>query len=460
VVQPPELVFTATPGNGPPGVQAFLIYNIGATAKSFTTGQTTSLSFIALPQQGIVDPNQPLRVLVQPLGDFSAGSRSAVLTFQFSDGRVQTAKVTVISAPDASAMSSTPGGATSVPAGCTPTTLMPTVSTLGNAFSVSAGWPVALAASARDDCGNPHTSGSVTVSFSNGDPPLSLQSLKDGTWQATWQTRSNSQSAVTLQVSAVNPQLGISGTSTVDGNFRSQKDPPVFTQGSIASAAVPSAYQPLAPGSIISIYGDRLADNTLSAEMLPLPNRLGNTQVVIAGQLIPLMFVSQFQINAVVPFGLPVNTPHQLLVQRGLTYSNPAPIDVAAAQPNIFVANGNGILFAYRPDGTPPFLVSSSTPAKAGDVLVIYCEGLGLTNPLVADGFGSPVSPPAQTSSPVTVTIGGKNAPVAFGGLVSSFVGLYQVNTVVPDGVAAGDSVPVILTVAGQTGVTVTTVVR
>ncbi len=223
---------------------------------------------------------------------------------------------------------------------------------------------------------------------------------------------------------------------------------------------MPSAYQPLAPGSIISIYGDRLADNTLSAEVLPLPNRLGNTQVVIACQLIPLMFVSQFQINAVVPFGLPVNTPHQLLVQRGLTYSNPAPIDVAAAQPNIFVANGNGIIFAYRPDGTPPFLVSPSAPAKAGDVLVIYCEGLGATDPPVADGFGSPLSPPAHTLTPVTVTIGGKNAPVSFGGLVPSFVGLYQVNTVVPDGVSTGDSVPVILTVAGQTGVTVTTVVR
>jgi len=314
VVQPAELVFSAAPGNGAPGAQSFLVYNIGATAKSFNTGQTTSLSFVALPQQGALDPNQPLRVLVQPLGDFAAGTKSAVLTFQFSDGRVQTAKVRVISA------AGTPNGAAALgavagrEAACTPTTLIPSVATLGDSFSVSAGWPVALAVSARDDCGNPHIGGSVTVSFSNGDPPLTMQSLKDGTWQGTWQTSSSSQSAVTLTVNAVNPQLAISGTSTVGGGFRSPKDPPIFTQGSIGSAAVTTPYQPLAPGSIITIYGDRLADSTLSASTLPLPTQLGNTQVLMAGQQIPLIYASQFQINAVVPFGLNINTTHQVLV--------------------------------------------------------------------------------------------------------------------------------------------------
>src|SRR5689334_3495713 len=101
-------------------------------------------------------------------------------------------------------------------------------------------------------------------------------------------------------------------------------DPPIFTQGSIGSAAVTIGYQPLAPGGIISIYGYRLADGTLAASTLPLPTQLGNTQVLITGLLIPLLFVSQLQINAVVPFGLNINTTHQVLVQRGITYSDPA----------------------------------------------------------------------------------------------------------------------------------------
>jgi uncharacterized protein (TIGR03437 family) len=457
VVRPPELVFATTPGSIAPGSQSLLLYNIGASGKSFTTGQTTNVSFLALPQQGTLDPNQPLRVLVQPLGDFTAGTRTSVLTFQFSDGRVQTAKVTVISVPAAS--SATPGSAAGREASCSPTTLIPSVNTLGPAFSVSAGWPVALAASVRDDCGAPLTAGSVTVSFSNGDPPLSLKSLNDGTWQATWQTAANSQSEVALKVSAVNPQLGISGTSTVDGVFRSPKDPPVFNRGSIGSAAVPKPFQPLAPGSIISIYGDRLADGTLSASDLPLPTKLGNTQVLMAGQAIPLIFVSQAQINAVVPIGLNINTPHQLLVSRGVTISEPAPVDVAAAQPNIFMATTYGIIFAARADGTPPFLVSPSAPAEAGDVLVIYCDGLGATDPGVPDGFGSPLDPLARTTSPVTVTVGSKNAPVQFAGLVPGFVGLYQVNAVLPDGVTPGN-VPVTLSVAGLSGVDVMTVVK
>ncbi|HTS48870.1 MAG TPA: hypothetical protein VMH05_13055 [Bryobacteraceae bacterium] len=36
-------------------------------------------------------------------------------------------------------------------------------------------------------------------------------------------------------------------------------------------------------------------------------------------------------------------------------------------------------------------------------------------------------------------------APVSFAGLASGYVGLYQVNVQVPQGVAAGDSVPVVL---------------
>ncbi len=319
---------------------------------------------------------------------------------------------------------------------------------------------MALAVSVHDDCGSPVTAGSVTVNFSTGDPPLSLQSLRDGTWHATWQTRRESQSAVTLKVNATSAQFPISGTTTIAGTFGSPKDPPVFSQGSIAAAATPTAFQPLAPGSIISVFGDRLADGTLSAERLPLPTQLGNTQVVIQGQTIPLIFVSQTQINALVPNGLSTNTTHQLLVLRGDTYSEPAPINVAAAQPNVFSSGGYGVIFAARSDGTPPFLVTSSAPARAGDILVLYCAGLGATNPSVPDGVGSPANPPAQTREPVAVSIGGRSAEVLYAGLVADFVGLYQVNVVVPAGVAAGDAVPVTLSTGGMTGVSVPTVIR
>jgi uncharacterized protein (TIGR03437 family) len=74
-----------------------------------------------------------------------------------------------------------------------------------------------------------------------------------------------------------------------------------------------------------------------------------------------------------------------------------------------------------------------------------------VTDQNVPDGGASPSAPLAQTKDPVTVTIGGKTAPVQFAGLAPGFVGLYQINAVVPAGVGTG-AVPLALSVSGQTG--------
>jgi uncharacterized protein (TIGR03437 family) len=58
------------------------------------------------------------------------------------------------------------------------------------------------------------------------------------------------------------------------------------------------------------------------------------------------------------------------------------------------------------------------------------------------------------------VTIGGVPAPVSFAGLAPGFVGLYQVNVQVPQGVAAGDAVPVVLSTGAIVSNAVTISVR
>jgi adhesin/invasin len=60
----------------------------------------------------------------------------------------------------------------------------------------------------------------------------------------------------------------------------------------------------------------------------------------------------------------------------------------------------------------------------------------------------------------VSITIGGISATVTFAGLAPGFPDLYQVNAVVPSGVVVGPSVPVVLSVAGQTSPTVTLAVQ
>ena len=87
-------------------------------------------------------------------------------------------------------------------------------------------------------------------------------------------------------------------------------------------------------------------------------------------------------------------------------------------------------------------------------------RGWDITNPPVADGVASPADPTAQTQAPVTVTIGGQTAKVEYAGLVTTLVGLYQVNVEMPAGVPPGGQTPVVLTVAGQTGPAATIATR
>jgi len=63
-----------------------------------------------------------------------------------------------------------------------------------------------------------------------------------------------------------------------------------------------------------------------------------------------------------------------------------------------------------------------------------------------AGDFGPPL-PGATVVNPVAVTIGNVNATAQFAGLAPMLVGVYQVRTTVPAGVAAGAAVPVSVTV-------------
>jgi uncharacterized protein (TIGR03437 family) len=104
----------------------------------------------------------------------------------------------------------------------------------------------------------------------------------------------------------------------------------------VVSAASFAAQAPLAPGSLISIFGARLAERSGLAARLPLETELGGALVTMAGRPFPLLYASEGQINAQVPYDISVNTRHQLLVRRQNSYAVPEPVTVAAAQPAIF----------------------------------------------------------------------------------------------------------------------------
>jgi len=258
-----------------------------------------------------------------------------------------------------------------------------------------------------------------------------------------------------LTVTAQNPTLTIKGEAVETGGLGTPQASPVVPDNGVVSAASFAAQVPLAPGGMISIFGQLLSEGQSAAPGVPLPAELAGTIVTIGNQILPLLYASSGQVNALVPYEVGANTNQQLLVQRGLTYATPVYVDVAAAQPAVFQSGGQGIITDAN-----WHLIGPGNPAPAGDVVVILCAGLGAVNPPVGDGVATPNSPLSWTVNPVTVTIGGQNAKVWFSGLTPGFVGLYQINATVPQGVAPGDQVPVVLNVAEQTSQTVVTSIR
>jgi uncharacterized protein (TIGR03437 family) len=66
---------------------------------------------------------------------------------------------------------------------------------------------------------------------------------------------------------------------------------------------------------------------------------------------------------------------------------------------------------------------SPVSPAQRGQVIVVYCTGLG-----AVERQGTL----ARAKTPVSAVVGGAELPVAFAGLAPGMTGIYQVNIVLP----------------------------
>jgi len=478
-VRPSGLIFVGPPGQKPPS-QPVGITNIIGQQVSFTSTQLTydGASWLSqTPLKATVTPNVPGTVTVQSDNtDLPAGVLRGVLTLLFQDGRSTNVNVLNVVAAGAASAGNSAMGETAMLAGdplassCQSPTLQVQFLSLRSGFQVALGKPSTVSVKVVDNCGNalvPNSSAAtpVTASFSNGDPDLQLVSEGGGQWSGTWipSQMPGSGTAVTVTVRAAYFQLGSqqtlqTGTAPVMGSLLSSLSP-LLKPGGPVDAASYLGSAPVAPGELISIFGSNFAIQPSSAPGTPLPSSLAGTAVLLGGVPLPLLYSSPGQINAQVPFELSVNTQHQVLVSNGSLLSVPTQITVAPAQPGIFTTNGQGFGqgFVFKSDQIT--LAQAGTPANRGEIVVMYCSGLGQVTPNVADGAPSPV-PAATTVNPATVQIGGANAQVLFAGLSPGSAGLYQINAIVPQAAATGNAVPVTVTVAGQTSNMVTAAIQ
>jgi len=218
-----------------------------------------------------------------------------------------------------------------------------------------------------------------------------------------------------------------------------------FTVTALAPATVPEgsavngasfARTSVSPGSIISIFGTNLSVDTLLATTTPLATTLGGVTVRVNDTPAPLYFVSPGQINAQMPFEISGSTA-TLTVNNGAGPSPAITVSLVPSSPGIFTLRGDGTGAAAALH-TNFSLVTDSSPAQGGEVVLIYCTGLGPVSPAVPSGRPAPNSPLSTTSVTPQVTIGGQTAEVLFSGLAPGFVGLYQINARVPTGLPAG----------------------
>jgi uncharacterized protein (TIGR03437 family) len=208
---------------------------------------------------------------------------------------------------------------------------------------------------------------------------------------------------------------------------------PVQALPAIASGGVVNAFSaltPIAPGALISIYGTNFAPGEARAGGTPLPKLLNGTSVSINGVPVPLLFVSATQINAQAPFEIAAGAA-TVVVRTGTLESAAAKADVRLVAPGILAPGGGGHALAVNYPGGA--LNSLQNPVHPGEYVVVYLTGQGQVNPPIATGAQSPAQPLSLPVAAVQAKIGGKPAEVAFAGLAPGFVGLLQVNLLVPD---------------------------
>ncbi|MDQ6699963.1 MAG: hypothetical protein M3Z36_07240, partial [Acidobacteriota bacterium] len=202
---------------------------------------------------------------------------------------------------------------------------------------------------------------------------------------------------------------------------------PEISTGGVVNAA--SFERSLAPGGIATIFGTNLtAASQASASSTPLPEKLGETVVLVNGIPAPLLLVTSTQINFQIPYETSPGMASVGVVADG-SAGKIVQVNIATTAPGIFT-NGSGSGVIQNEDYLPNGPLS---PAKAGSYVVIYATGGGRTDNAVPSGTATPHSPLSRSLQPVKVRIGNRESVVSFCGLTPGFAGLMQVNVQVPD---------------------------
>jgi uncharacterized protein (TIGR03437 family) len=270
----------------------------------------------------------------------------------------------------------------------------------------SDGQPVTMRVSDVNNLPYPGVRVQVSVTSGSVTPNLAV-SDSDGRVAFVWNPDANGDQALTARVE------GSTGA-------------PLFVAvGNRLSVTAPvnaaSGAPGLSPGGLATIRGSNLSKSTPVSAAFPWPDTLADVQVQLDGKPAPLLYVSEQQVNFLVPADRALGPAKITVVSGSASVDLPALTPVTLVSPGIFfdAASGYGrILIPGTAHGT------EEQPVAKGGYVEIYATGLG------------PVGDAALTPQ---VTVGGVGASVTYHGLLSGSLGVYQINAQIPDGISSGD---------------------
>jgi uncharacterized protein (TIGR03118 family) len=259
-----------------------------------------------------------------------------------------------------------------------------------------------------------------------------------GLWSLNFGGGADSEDPGTLYITA-----GIGGGPNNDpleshGLLASIQAAPSFVTAGIQNGAS-FITGPIAPNTWVQIKGNGLSETTGTWQVTSstLPTQVNGVGVTVNGTAVPVSFVSDTQVNFLVPSTVATGPAQIQATNNGLT-SAAVTANVEPQAPAFFTigtnaSNGNIYVAAEHADGTligPAATIKNATPAEPGETIVLF-----------ATGFGAPPAS-GQTLATPTIAIDGIDADVVFVGVVGP--GLYQFNVVVPSTVTLGQDVLVV----------------
>jgi uncharacterized protein (TIGR03437 family) len=152
---------------------------------------------------------------------------------------------------------------------------------------------------------------------------------------------------------------------------------------------------------------------------------------------IPLLYVSSFQINAQVPFGIAPGGTATLQVNSASGSSSAITLTTTDVVPGLYTT-GSGLVRPANTVNQDGSINSALHPAPKGSYISIYGSGFGALTPPLTAGAVPPSSPLSNVSGTVTAYIGGQPATVQYAGAGPGYPGLYQVNLQVPSTILSG----------------------